>query len=108
MRIKADLGLVRQHAVASSSTQTVQFSTATNSYNIPGLPDLNHAGGAYAVNLTSYPYNAVLASASMGGDSIVQFDRYGQPDSGGTVVVESGGFQKNVVIDPDTGKATIP
>jgi type IV fimbrial biogenesis protein FimT len=105
-RIKADLGLVRQHAVSTSSTQTVQFSIATNAYSIPGLSDLNHASQAYAVDLTAYPYSAVLESASLGGDNFLQFDRYGKPDSGGTITVESGGYQRTVTIDPDTGKAT--
>jgi prepilin-type N-terminal cleavage/methylation domain-containing protein len=105
-RIKADLGLVRQHAIATSSQQKVQFSVATNGYNMPGLPDLNHAGQAYAVDLAVYPYHAELESTSLGGDSLLQFDRYGKPDGGGTITVRSGEYQRTVTIDPETGKAT--
>jgi prepilin-type N-terminal cleavage/methylation domain-containing protein len=107
-RIKADLDWVRQHAVSSSSSQTVQFSPSSDSYSISGLDDLNHSGQPYAVDLSSYPYNAVLVSASLDGDSDVHFNRFGIPDSGGTITVRSGSGQQTVTIDADTGKATIP
>ena len=107
-RIKADLGWARQHAVSSSSLLTAQFTPASDSYSITGLDDLNHSGQPYAVDLTAYPYNAVLLSASLGGDSNVQFDRFGQPDSGGTITVQSGSSQQTVTIDPDAGMASVP
>lgn len=107
-RIRADLGLARQHAISSSAALTVQFVPATDGYSIPGLDDIDHSGQAYAIDLTEYPYNAGLLSATLGGDSDVQFDRFGQPDSGGTITVQSGSFQQTVTLDPDTGKAMIP
>jgi Tfp pilus assembly protein FimT len=107
-RIKANLGFARQNAVSTSSSQPVQFSPATNGYTLPGMADLNHSSQTYSVDLAAAPYNAVLVSATLGGDSDVQFNQYGQPDSGGMVTVESGGFQQAVSVDPDTGKASIP
>ncbi len=107
-RVKADLELARQRAVSSSAALTVQFVPATNSYSIPGLDDINHPSQAYAIDLGEQPYNAGLLSAALGGDSDVQFDRYGQPDSGGTITVQSGSFQQTVTLDSDTGLASIP
>ncbi len=107
-RIKVDLGLARQNAISRSSTQTVQFTPATDDYTLPGMADLDHSSQTYSVDLAAAPYNAVLVSATLGGDSDVQFDQYGQPDSGGTITVESGAFKKTVTVDPDTGQASIP
>ena len=107
-RIKVDLGLARQNAISRSSTQTVQFTPATDDYTLPGMADLDHSSQTYSVDLAAAPYNAVLVSATLGGDSDVQFDQYGQPDSGGTITVESGAFKKTVTVHPDTGQASIP
>ncbi len=107
-RIIVDLGLARQNAISRSTTQTVQFTPATDDYTLPGIADMDHSSQTYSVDLAAAPYNADLVSVTLGGDSDVQFDRYGQPDSGGTITVESGGFQQTVTVDPDTGKARIP
>ncbi len=107
-RVKVDLSLVRQHAISSSSTQSAQFSPATDDYELSGLMSQDHAGTTLGVNLADPPYSAELVSASFGADSVVEFDRYGQPDSGGTVVVQSGGYQQTLTVDPATGKASIP
>lgn len=107
-RIKADLGLARRRAMSTSSTITVQFFPSTDDYVILGLTDLNHRSQEYSANMSSYPYDASLVSASLGGDSNVQFDLYGRPDSGGTITVESRGYTQTVTVDSDTGRATIP
>ncbi len=107
-RIQVDLGYAREKAISSSSPLTVSFTPLTDDYTIPVLADLNRPGRQYAVALNSSPYNAALVSATLGGDGDVQFDRYGIPDSGGTITVESGGYQQTVTVNADTGKATIP
>ena len=107
-RIKADLAMARQRALVTSASLTVQFSPSTNDYVIPGLPDLNHSSENYAADVSAYPYNAELVSAVLGIDSDVQFDRYGQPDSGGTITVQSGEYTQTVTVDSETGRATIP
>lgn len=107
-RIKADLGYARQHAISQSSPVTVQFFPASETYTIPALPDLDRVGQTYSVDLTVYPYEVDIVSATLGGDSDVQFDRYGQPDSSGTITVAAGTHQQTVTIDPDSGRATIP
>jgi type II secretory pathway pseudopilin PulG len=107
-RIQADLGLARQNAISRSAALGVSFALTTDSYAIPDLPDLDRPGRSYVVELNSSPYHTSLISADLGGDSDVQFDRFGKPDSGGSIIVESGGFQQSVTIDGDSGRVTIP
>ena len=51
-------------------------------------------------------YPEILAPV-LSGDAQVVFDGYGMPDSGGTVIVQWGSIQKTVVLDADTGKASV-
>lgn len=107
-RIRADLSLCRQQAVARSTTLNVDFTVSSSSYILPNITDLNSPTTGYKVDLTQYPYNVVLVSASLGGDASIQFDRYGAADSAGTITVQSGGRQQTVTIDADTGRARVP
>ena len=107
-RIKTDLEFARQNAMSKSTTQIVQFTPATDSYTLSGMADLDRSSQTYSVDLAAAPYHAVLVSATLGSDSDLQFDFYGQPDSGGTITVQSGSFQQTVTVDADTGKATVP
>jgi len=106
-RIQADLALARETARSNSSPVEVQFAPATNDYSIPAISHLDTPGLTYAVEI-DVSYNATLVSATLGGDSSLTFDRYGKPDSGGTITVQSGSTQQTVTIDPDTGRGSIP
>jgi prepilin-type N-terminal cleavage/methylation domain-containing protein len=106
-RIRADLELARKHAVTSSANQQVAFSTAADHYTLVNVPDPDHASLQYEVRLSHAPYRASLSSVDFGGDEMVQFDGYGVPDSGGTVVIQAGAYQKTVTLDPDSGRATL-
>ena len=106
-RIQADLGLARESARSNSSPVAVQFSPATDDYTIPAISHLDSPGLTYAVDIDA-AYDAEIVSAVLGGDSVLTFDRYGQPDSGGTVTVQSGGTQQTVTVDSDTGRGSIP
>ena len=86
----------------------VQFMPDADRYKIPGLDDLDHSDQPYVIDLSESPYNADLLSASLGDDSNVQFDRFGRPDSGGTITVQASSHQQTVTINPETGKAVIP
>ncbi len=107
-RIAADLSYARKSAISQSATVTVEFLTASDEYLIPALPDLNAPNEPYQIALNASPYDAVLVTAELGGDADVQFDRFGNPDSGGVITVAAGGFQQTVTIDPDSGRASIP
>lgn len=107
-RIRADLEMARQNAIASSVNQGVQFTPGSESYSLLGIDSLDHPGQPYAVDLKSYPYHSQIISATLGGDAAVQFDRYGKPDSGGVVTVQCGSTLQTVSLDAETGRATIP
>ncbi|MEX0725494.1 MAG: GspH/FimT family pseudopilin [Planctomycetaceae bacterium] len=107
-RIKYDLSLARQHAISTSTSRSVQFTPASGTYTIAGLSDLNHPSQSYSADLTASPYSVVLVSASLGGDTTLTYNLYGQPDSGGTVTVRSGSIQQTVTINSDTGQAAVP
>lgn len=106
-RIAADVNLARTRARTSSLGQSIVFSTASNAYTLPGVAGLRGQPSPYAVALSAEPYAATLVSAAFGAATTLAFDRYGQPTSGGTVVVRSGGVTKTVVVDPNTGQAAV-
>ena len=106
-RIVADLAHARSRARTTSAHQTLTFTPDSDQYQIPGSPDLKLASADYTVNLAGRPYYANLVSAEFGEDSIVIFNGYGVPDSGGQVVVQVGDAQKTIVLDQNTGKASI-
>jgi type II secretory pathway pseudopilin PulG len=106
-RIAADLMRACQHATATEATQQVAFYLLTNSYNLPGYMDPDHPSIEYEVYLSKTGHPAKLVSCDFGGDSFVTFDMYGKPQNAGTVVVQSGNYQKTVRVDATTGKVTI-
>jgi prepilin-type N-terminal cleavage/methylation domain-containing protein len=98
-RVMADLAAA-QWAARSTSTSTgvtVTFDLPNAAYAAPGV----------AVSVSDPPYNATLLAASFNGAAAVTFDRYGQPSSGGTVVVAVGASQRTVTVDANTGKASV-
>jgi prepilin-type N-terminal cleavage/methylation domain-containing protein len=105
-RIVTDLAMARSRANTTSASQAVLFTVASSQYQMPGVPDLRNSGGTYTVLLGGAPYQATLVSVDFSGTAQVTFDGYGVPNSGGTVVVKAGGFQRTIVLDATSGKAT--
>jgi Tfp pilus assembly protein FimT len=106
--VAADLRYARQHAVTAGTTQSVVFTPASDTYDLPGMTDINHSGQPFTVDLTTTSYPASLVSASFGaGGSTVVFDTYGRPDNGGTVVVQVGSEQRAVTIDGVSGRVSV-
>lgn len=105
-RIKADLDWARQTALSKSSAVVVQFVPAAGSYSIVGAKNLDRSTPGYTVSLTDAPLKCTINSAALGGDANIVFDQYGQPDSGGTIVVGAGGSVRTVTIDAATGRVT--
>ncbi len=106
-RIVADLELVRTRAKVSGASLTAIFSPPDNRYRIPGISAPNHPTSAYIVELDEAPYRAQIVSANFGNLKRVTFDGWGLPDNGGTVVVRVGVTDRTVVLDADTGKASV-
>jgi type II secretory pathway pseudopilin PulG len=108
-RVAADVALAQWTGKSTSAAAglTVTFDLATNTYALPGVAGTAGPGSTYAVALSADPYDATIVSASFGGVPTVTFDRYGQPSSGGTVVLAVGGVQKTITVDGTSGKASI-
>ena len=106
-RVVADLALARQTAKSTSSSRTVEFDAADDSYVIPNVRELDTAGTTYRVQLKDPPYQAQIVSVDLGGDSEIVFDGFGIPDSGGFVIVQAGDVQYTVVLDANTGVAEV-
>jgi len=106
-RIELDLKLARRRARTYSSSQSIQFDTIAHAYILPGVPHMDHPDSDYRIELAGAPYGAWLVSADFGGDTELLFDGYGVPDSGGTIVVRSGRYQKTITVNSDTGKVDV-
>lgn len=106
-RVAADLEYAANRARTSSSSLTVVFAPGSNQYQMAGVPDLRDSSNDYTVVLTGSPFRSSITSADFGDDSSVVFNGYGVPDSGGTVVVTCGPYQKSVVLNAETGKAKV-
>jgi prepilin-type N-terminal cleavage/methylation domain-containing protein len=106
-RIVADLALARTKAYTSGETVTVTFDVPADLLLVPGMTSLDKSSSDYTVNLAEAPYRARLISADFGGVPVVNFDGYGMPDSGGSVVVKVGRYTKTVVLEPGAEKATV-
>ncbi len=107
-RLQADLLWARQHAMASSTTVTVEFRTDVSRYSIPQLDHPDSPGQPYGVDVSAYPYQSSILRADFSGHTRVRFDRFGYPDSGGTVIVRCGGYQQSVTLAAQGTRATIP
>jgi len=106
-RIVHDLNLARESARAQSASVTVSFDPASDAYTMSGQSDLDHANQQYAVSLRESPFHADLVSAVFDGDAEVVFDGYGLPDSGGTIVLETGHQEVVVELAAETGRSDI-
>jgi len=106
-RIVRDLELARRQARISSAALSVTFDPSSDSYELAGLQDMDHADEPYEVFLAQGPYRATIVSADFDGDEEIVFDGYGVPDSSGSVVIDVGGYQKTVTLDADTGRGKV-
>ena len=107
-RIVVDVHQARNEAENSSSSRTIAFTVAENGYQLNDTAGLNRASAGYVVRLAGDLYQAKLASVDFSGASEVTFDGFGRPDTGGTIVVQSGNHVRTIVVNGETGKATIP
>ncbi len=107
-KVRIDLELARKLAMTRSSSQTVSFSAGRDAYLLDGIDNPVRVGQPYLITLSDYPYQCQLVGTALGNDQKIVFDRFGRPDSGGTVTVQAGSFQQTITIDPNTGHASVP
>ena len=115
-RIVADLQMARRTAKTARADRTVQFDLPGNQYELLGMYDIDHPDQAYEVDLAKTGYSASLVSADFDGNDSLTFDMYGRPFTGsplaalvaGSIVVQSAGQQRTIVIDPTTGVVSVP
>ena len=106
-RIAVDLALAQRQARMTGTSQNVKFNTSRNNYRLANFADPDHAGVAYEIDLWDEPYQAAIISADFDGDAILVFDAYGAPDSGGTILIQTGNRQITISVDAITGKASV-
>ncbi len=106
-RVVADLGFARAMAYETSRIQVVDFKLWSDQVVIPFAAGLDSASSFYVTNLRDEPYRGRLVYASFAGDPIVVFNIYGIPDSGGEVIIGVGNTQRRIVLDADTGEASV-
>ena len=105
-RVAADLALAQNNASTAGRVQPMVF--ISRSYQMPGMAHLDGKSyGDYTVDLSADPYKVTRVAAEFGGDATVKFDLYGNPDTGGSVVIEVGDFRRVVTLSPDSGRVTI-
>ena len=107
-RVAADLKFAKREAESGSVSRTVRFNfPVVDRYTLVGVQAINHPNQGYEIDLAGAPYSSFIVSVNFGGDADVVFNGYGIPDSGGTVVVESGGHQATISVDADSGKIKV-
>lgn len=110
-RVVADFTLARSAARSSGLGQVVDFTTPANGYTMTGLSAPDGRSGDYIVKLSDEPYRVSIASAAFSTATppaqTVRFTRFGTPESGGVIVLQSGSYQKTILVDPITGRAEV-
>jgi prepilin-type N-terminal cleavage/methylation domain-containing protein len=106
-RIALDLNMTGRRAQQASAARTIIFDATAEVYRIPGSPGMDHAGDDYVVDLSQPPYQVDIVSANFGGDAQLRFTGFGDPDSDGTVRIQSGPFVRDVTVNAVTGKVDV-
>ena len=105
-RIAADIRQARRYAQQNCTTQAINFDTATNSYTLTGVNDVDRRSRTYQFSLASPEYECELVSANFNSTAILSFDIYGRPVNTGTIVVRSGNLTQTLSVD-ELGQVTV-
>ena len=106
-RVMVDLHLAQREAKTSGKSQVVNFHVGDDLYRLVGMKHGDRRSQEYAVSLAQEPYQAEILSTDFGGKMEIEFDMYGIPVSGGSVIIRVGDHLKTITVDPDTGKASV-
>jgi prepilin-type N-terminal cleavage/methylation domain-containing protein len=105
-RVKADLELARRTARLTSTKQTL--TVIGLKYTItPDVVNLDRPDQPYTVDFSTEPYRLDILAANFNSLTQVDFDGYGAPSSGGTIILQARNHQCTVTLDGATGQVTI-
>jgi len=107
-RVAQDLKLARDQSRLTEQSQTVTFSADTGRYILAGMSDPDRPEQTYSVDLGDSPYGVKLVQADFCGSPAVTFNGFGLPGSGGQVILSHSGSYRTVLLDGETGEASLP
>lgn len=114
-RIVKDIAQTQQLARQTNSARKIVFRILDSSYALEGAVSMEQSLQPYSVALSQYPYLTSINSLTTSTDAstsltelTLTFDRFGAPDQGISITVQSGDIQKQIVVTAITGRVTIP
>jgi type II secretion system protein H len=113
-RFQADLEYAQSVAKRTNSNVTITFSSSAENYTIAGVTNPWKRTTNYVIELDEIPYYSAITTVTFDNnntvdaeDSILVYNRFGFPDSGGTLNIQCGGKTKQITITAGTGRITI-
>ncbi|MCA9240033.1 MAG: prepilin-type N-terminal cleavage/methylation domain-containing protein [Planctomycetales bacterium] len=106
--VLADIERARQYAMTQGAPQSVAFDAANNTYTMAGMPDPDHPGQTFVVDLAASAFAASIDSVAFGvsgTDTGVTFNALGRPNQGGWVYVSVSGNQQAILVSGVSGRA---
>jgi prepilin-type N-terminal cleavage/methylation domain-containing protein len=114
-RIAKDIEQAQQLARQTNTACNVVFRRLDSSYTLEGTVSMEQSRQPYSVALSQYPYLTSINSLTTSTDPstsltelMLTFDRFGAPDQGISITVQSGDIQKQIVMTAITGRVSIP
>lgn len=106
-RITHDVKLARSLADAGSTTRTIVFDPAGQTYSLPGVADPDDPGADYTVSLPMEYQSVTLLEADFGGSGTATFNGYGQAATPGRVVLGAGRYYQTIELEAGSGIVTV-
>jgi prepilin-type N-terminal cleavage/methylation domain-containing protein len=103
MRLAAELNAVRLAAYTRSASATVTFTISKKRVVFSPYETTNER----LIRFGDEPYRLDLLTVDFGGDAVLIYDGWGVPDSGGTVTMQVGDYSRDVLVNAQTGEATV-
>jgi prepilin-type N-terminal cleavage/methylation domain-containing protein len=102
-RIQLDLKYAQELAKTSRTDQQVIFDPLTDTYTLPGVPDMDHPTVDYGADISGGVFQVELVSADFGEppdtSSTVTYNAWGLAYDGGTIVVQIGSHQQAILVE---------
>ena len=113
-RLANDIRLAQNSARQTNFTQTIRFTRADSTYSIDAIKSIERPSASYTVLLTDSPYQVRMVGlidstqpTASPATITVTFNRFGIPDRGVTIILQSGSRSQQVQVDASSGKVKI-